>query len=116
MFGLTTNEIKVTDAARAHLKRVVTNELAGLRLMILDGKGCGGHKYDLRPVKTGEVEAGDEQLKVDEGLTLFIPAMNVLNLFGSTIDYIEDAVGNKKIEITNPNEKGRCGCGLSVSF
>lgn len=115
MFGLTTNEVKVTDDARAHLKRVV-GDLAGLRLMILKGKGCGGNEYDLRGVQPDKIDATDVRLEVEEGLTLFIPQTDVLMLFGTTIDYVEDSVGNRKIEIMNPNEKGKCGCGLSVSF
>lgn len=115
MFGLTTNEVKVTDTARAHLKRAV-GDLAGLRLMILKGKGCGGNEYDLKGVTADKIDPTDDRLEVEEGLTLFIPKTDVLMLFGTTIDFVEDNVGNKRIEIINPNEKSRCGCGLSVSF
>ncbi len=115
MFGITTNEIKVTPAAREHLKRVVDGH-AGLRLMILKGKGCGGNEYDLRGVTDETIDPTDDRLEIQEGLTIFIPKTDVLMLFGTTIDYVEDSVGNRRIEITNPNEKGKCGCGLSVSF
>lgn len=115
MFGITTNEIKVTEAARKHLKNVI-GDLAGLRLMILKGKGCGGNEYDLKGVQSDKIDPSDERLEVEPGLTLFIPQTDVLMLFGTTIDYVEDAVGNRRIEIINPNEKGKCGCGLSVSF
>lgn len=113
MFGITTDEIKVTAAAREHLKRVIGTN-SGLRLMILKNKGCGGNEYDIRGV--AEADANDDRLEVEEGLTLFIPKTDVLMLFGTTIDYVEDEVGNRKIVIINPNEKGKCGCGLSVSF
>ena len=115
MFGITTDEIKITDDAEAHLTKVVTG-LRGLRLMILAGKGCGGNEYDLRPVKLDDDVSGDDALNVSDALTIFIPKKDVLKLFGCTIDFVTDAVGNRKIEIINPNEKGRCGCGLSVSF
>jgi iron-sulfur cluster assembly accessory protein len=115
MFGITTNEIKVTEAAEAHLPRAV-NGLRGLRLMILAGKGCGGNEYDLRPVKHDDDVSQDDALVVSNALTIYIPKKDVLKLFGCTIDFVTDAVGNRKIEIVNPNEKGRCGCGLSVSF
>ena len=115
MFGLTTDEVKVTETARAYLKRVIGGNL-GLRLMILKGKGCGGNEYDLRGVTEANLDTTDDRLEVEEGLTIFIPKTDVLMLFGTTIDYVEDSVGNRKIEIINPNEKGKCGCGLSVSF
>lgn len=103
----------MTEAAEAHLTRVVTG-LRGLRLMILAGKGCGRNEYDLRPVKQDDDVTGDDALKVSDVLTIFIPKTDVLKLFGCTIDFVTDAVGNRKIEIINSNEKGRCGCGLSV--
>ncbi len=115
MFSLTTKEIMVTPAAEAHLTRVVSG-LRGLRLLILAGKGCGGNEYDLRPVAMNDDVSADEALRVSDALTIYIPQKDVLKLFGCTIDFCEDAVGNRKIEIINPNEKGRCGCGLSVSF
>jgi Fe-S cluster assembly iron-binding protein IscA len=41
---------------------------------------------------------------------------DMLKLFGAQIDYIEDELGNRRIEISNPNETGKCGCGKSVTF
>lgn len=115
MFGLTTKEIMVTPDAEAHLTRVAAN-MRGLRLLILKGKGCGGNEYDLRPVMAHDDVTGDDELRVSDALTIFIPKADVLKLFGCTIDFAADALGNRKIEIINPNESGRCGCGLSVSF
>ena len=115
MFGLTLKEIMVTAEATAHLERVAAG-MRGLRLLILSGKGCGGSEYDLRPVMADDDVSGDDALVVSNTLTIFIPKKDVLKLFGCTVDFVEDAVGNRKIEIINPNEKGRCGCGLSVSF
>jgi iron-sulfur cluster assembly protein len=116
-FGLTTNEIKVTDAAREYLTGLVVTHgggAAGLRLAILAGKGCGGAEYDLNI--TQNPPSTHETLKVSENLTIYIPAADVLKLFGTTIDYHTDALGNTHLSITNPNEKGRCGCGESVVF
>lgn len=115
MFGLTTKEINVTPAAQDHFKRVVGDH-AGLRLVILSGKGCGGNEYDLRPVTGDKIDPTDDKLTLDNGLTIFIAGRDVLKLFGATIDFVEDTVGNRRIQITNPNEKGRCGCGSSVTF
>lgn len=115
MLGLTTKEIFVTPSAVSRLKAVIGDN-AGLRLRLVGGKGCGGNEYDLSPVSAAEVSAADEVLVVDEELKIFIPKADVLKLFGTVIDYIEDEVGNRHLEITNPNEKGRCGCGKSVNF
>ncbi|HNQ91629.1 MAG TPA: iron-sulfur cluster biosynthesis family protein [Alphaproteobacteria bacterium] len=107
------NEILVTDAAKAHLKKVGAGH-KGLRLTILGGKGCGGSEYELNPVV--EIEAGDDYIDLGEGMALCIPSLDMLKLFGAKVDYIEDDLGNRRLDISNPNETGRCGCGKSVTF
>jgi iron-sulfur cluster assembly protein len=115
MADLTTNEIKVTDAAWDYLRGIV-GDASGLRLKILGGKGCGGSEYDLSPVAEDAIDPADDRLDIGEGLFLYIPALDVFRLFGATIDFVEDEVGNQRLQITNPNETGRCGCGKSVMF
>lgn len=115
MFELTTKEITVTPSALAYLSKAAEGA-AGLRLSILGGKGCGGNEYDLQPVEKDGVCAEEAILSLGEGLKIFIPQKDVLKLFGTTIDYIEDDIGNRRLDISNPNETGRCGCGKSVHF
>jgi len=110
-----TSEINITDAARAHLIKV-SNGAVGLRLSIRGGKGCGGNEYDLKPLSQGDVDSTDDFIELAEGLTLYIPALDMLKLFGAKIDFIEDDLGNRRIDISNPNETGKCGCGKSVTF
>jgi iron-sulfur cluster assembly protein len=112
---LTTNEIKVTAAAREYLRGLILNQAGGqggLRLAIRSGKGCGGAEYDLAVASVPA--AGDETLTVDDTVRVFIPISDTLKLFGTTIDYRADDLGNRRLIIENPNEKGRCGCGESV--
>lgn len=115
MFELTTREMTVTPSALAYLAKIGSGA-AGLRLSILGGKGCGGSEYDLQPVHEEGVSSEDAVLSLDEGLKIFIPQKDVLKLFGTKIDYIEDEIGNRRLDISNPNETGRCGCGKSVNF
>ncbi|MGE4314404.1 MAG: HesB/IscA family protein [Pseudobdellovibrionaceae bacterium] len=116
MFGLTEKEFTVTDEARVYLREKMSETYAGFRLSILTGKGCGGNEYDLRPVQKDEQTQEDDVLNLGEGLKLFIPKTDSLRLFGSTLDFITDHLGSRRIEIRNPNESSRCGCGESVSF
>ncbi len=111
-FGLTTKEIQVTDAARDYLRGIIGAGPGGVRLSIKAGKGCGGAEYDLALVPGPA--ADEETLQVDDALAIYIPVRDTLKLFGTTIDFVTDAVGNRRLEIMNPNEKGRCGCGESV--
>lgn len=110
-----TNEITLTENAKNHLIKV-SNGAAGLRLSIRGGKGCGGNEYDLKPLTQNEIDAGDDFISLNDQTALYIPMADMLKLFGAQIDYIEDELGNRRIEISNPNETGKCGCGKSVTF
>lgn len=111
-----TTEITITDAARSYLT-TVSGGAVGLRLSIRGGKGCGGNEYDLNPLaKEGDIDPADDYFPLTEVLALYIPAFDMLKLFGAKIDYIEDHLGNRRLDISNPNETGKCGCGKSVTF
>ncbi len=109
------NEIRVTETAKAHLIKV-SEDGAGLRLSIKGGKGCGGNEYDLKVLPAEDVRDDDDYIELADGKALYIPALDMIKLFGATIDYIEDDLGNRRIDISNPNEAGKCGCGKSVVF
>ncbi len=110
-----TTEIKLTDSAKTHLIRI-SNGSVGLRLTIRGGKGCGGNEYDLNPLTQDAIDSTDDFIPLNNTTSLYIPAMDMLKLFGTQIDYIEDELGNRRIDISNPNETGKCGCGKSVTF
>jgi len=48
----------------------------------------------------------------DKGVKIFIDPAAVMFLIGSEMDYTEDKF-TSGFTFTNPNEKGRCGCGES---
>lgn len=108
-------EITITENAKNYLAHV-SNGATGLRLTIRGGKGCGGNEYDLKPLTQNDIDTSDDFLTLNDTCNLYIPAMDMLKLFGTQIDYIEDDLGNRRIDISNPNETGKCGCGKSVTF
>ena len=110
-----TTEITITENAKSHLIKA-SNGAVGLRLSIRGGKGCGGNEYDLKPLMQIEIDTSDDFIALNDTTSLYIPAMDMLKLFGTQIDYIEDELGNRRIDISNPNESGKCGCGKSVTF
>ncbi len=116
MFGLTTKELKLTDSAKDYLEKQVSDDMVGIRLSILTGKGCSGNEYDMRPLKSEDIDEKDDVLDVDGRFKLFIPKTDALRFFGTEVDYTTDSLGNKRILIQNPNETSKCGCGKSVGF
>jgi len=72
-------------------------------------KGCSGLAYTLEYVE--EQGAYDEVIEVDN-IKVLIDPKAVLFLLGTEMDYKEEKIQSGFV-FTNPNEKGRCGCGES---
>ena len=105
------NLITLTDAAAERVKNLIAKSeepVLGLRVGV-NTRGCSGMSY--------VVEYATEQRKLedvveDKGVKIFIDPMAVMFLLGSEMDYVEDKFQSGFV-FTNPNEKGRCGCGES---
>lgn len=72
-------------------------------------KGCSGLSYTLE--FSNDPKPGDEEICIEDLKVLIDPAA-VMFLIGSTMDYVEEKLSSG-FTFTNPNEKGRCGCGES---
>ena len=104
--------IKVTSEAAEAIKSKTANKdgAKGLRLTI-KSTGCSGHSYQMEHAMEENLGADD---KIESnGAVLYIPKINSWMLFGMTVDYSVDNLGNARFEFSNPNESGRCGCGES---
>jgi len=100
----------MTDAAADRLRALYDKGQAGLLLRIsVDTKGCSGLSYDMTWVP--EAGPSDETVR-DHELTVLVDRKASLFLIGSTMDYETKAL-TSGFTFTNPNEKGRCGCGES---
>ncbi len=102
--------MSLTDAAADRLRSLYAKGQAGMLLRIGVGtKGCSGLSYDMSWVPAAG--PGDETV-TDKGLTVLVDRKASLFLIGSVMDYeVKDLVSG--FTFSNPNEKGRCGCGES---
>ena len=101
----------LTDAAAERLRKLYAGANTGQLLRIsVSTKGCSGHAYDMDFVPEAG-EAGDERV-TDKGVTVLIDRKAILFLIGSQMDYHTTDLESGFV-FSNPNEKGRCGCGLS---
>ena len=106
--------ITITDnAARqiAALMQDAPDNTLGVKLAIKQ-TGCSGHSYAMDYIAQGDDLSKDEPFE-HNGATLYIPKLHSWMLFGMTVDYITDDLGNARFDFINPNEAGRCGCGES---
>jgi iron-sulfur cluster assembly protein len=102
--------MRLTDAAAERLSRLYASGQSGMLLRIsVNTKGCSGLSYVMDWVATPG--PGDE-IVTDHGLTVLVDRKASLFLIGSEMDYKSDVL-TSGFTFTNPNEKGRCGCGES---
>ncbi len=102
--------MSVTDAAAERLRKLYASGEQGKLLRIgVNTKGCSGLSYDMS--WTEEPGPGDEVVK-DKDVTVLVDRKASLFLIGTTMDYEVKAL-TSGFTFTNPNEKGRCGCGES---
>jgi iron-sulfur cluster assembly protein len=103
--------LTVTPYAQDRLRVLLTQRSKpslGIRIGTR-ARGCNGQSYTL--------EYADSCHPLDEkvvygDLTIYIDPKALLHLMGTLMDYKEDDLETGFI-FSNPNEKGRCGCGES---
>ena len=83
----------------------------GLRVRLAGG-GCSGYMYQYS-LDDGPQE-GDEIIE-HNGAKLYVDKKSLFFLSNSVVDY-EESLMNSGFRVQNPNAKGACGCGESVSF
>jgi iron-sulfur cluster assembly protein len=102
--------MQVSDAAAERLRALYAAGGEGRLLRIaVKTKGCSGMSYDLSWVDAAG--PGDEVVS-DRGVTVLVDRKATLFLIGTVMDY-EVKPMSAGFTFTNPNEKGRCGCGES---
>ncbi len=102
--------MRLTDAAAERLQRLYRAGEQGKLLRIgVKTKGCSGLSYDMS--WTDAPGPGDEVV-ADKGVTVLVDRKASLFLIGTVMDYETRAL-TSGFTFTNPNEKGRCGCGES---
>ena len=103
--------VTLTDAAADHARKLIDQSVDGKNALRVGVKarGCSGMSYF--------VEYADEPKKFEEvieekGVRIFIDPAATMFLIGSEMDYVEETFQTGFV-FSNPNEKGRCGCGES---
>jgi len=101
----------LTDAAAERVKQLMSRAnkpIVGLRIGV-KAQGCSGMSYF---VEYADEKKKFEEVVEDKGVTLLIDPAATMFLIGSEMDYKEDKL-QSGFTFSNPNEKGRCGCGES---
>jgi iron-sulfur cluster assembly protein len=99
----------LSETAAARLRALYENGDGRLLRISVNTKGCSGLAYDMSWVL--EPGPGDEVV-TNDGVTVLVDRKASLFLIGTVMDYEQKAL-SAGFTFTNPNEKGRCGCGES---
>lgn len=105
--------ITITDAAIARIKHLLAQRgkpSVGIKVGVKSG-GCSGLSYI--------IEYADEKGPFDEvveaeDIKVLIDPKAIMYLIGTEMDFVEEKLKSGFV-FTNPNEKGRCGCGESFN-
>ena len=102
--------MQLTDGAAERLRALYAAGEEGKLLRIaVKTKGCSGMAYDL---SWADAPAPTDERVTDKGVTVLVDRKASLFMIGTVMDYEVKAM-SAGFTFTNPNEKGRCGCGES---
>jgi len=100
----------LTGAAAERLRGLYAKGQEGKLLRIGVGtKGCSGLSYQMSWV---DAPGPGDEVVVDNDVKVLVDRKASLFLIGTVMDY-EVKMLQAGFTFTNPNEKGRCGCGES---
>jgi|SRR4051812_10994800 len=100
----------LTDAAATRLRALYDKGEQGKLLRIgVSTKGCSGLSYQM---SWTDEPAPTDEVVTDKDLTVLVDRKASLFLIGTVMDYEVKSLASG-FTFTNPNEKGRCGCGES---
>ena len=100
----------LTDTAAQRLRGLYAKGERDKLLRIgVKTKGCSGMSYDM---SWTEAPAPTDEIVKHQDLTVLVDRKASLFLIGTVMDYeVKNLTAG--FTFTNPNEKGRCGCGES---
>jgi iron-sulfur cluster assembly protein len=102
--------MRLTDGAAERLAALYAGGQQGKLLKIsVSTKGCSGLSYDMSWV---DAPSPTDEVVSDKGQTVLVDRKASLFLIGTEMDYRVEKL-SAGFTFTNPNEKGRCGCGES---
>lgn len=104
--------ISVTEAALDRIRVLLDSRgkpSVGIRIGVRT-KGCSGLSYTLE--FADEVNEFDEVFDPTDDIKIMIDPKATMFIFGTEMDFVEEKMASGFV-FTNPNEKGRCGCGES---
>jgi len=87
------------------------SSIKGMRVFV-QGGGCSGFSYGF--TWESEKNEDDFEIPIDDKIQVFVDALSMQYLQGSTIKFKTELMGSNFV-IENPNATNKCGCGSSFA-
>ncbi|MBU0455828.1 MAG: iron-sulfur cluster assembly accessory protein [Pseudomonadota bacterium] len=105
--------IEVTETAALYIQKQINKRGKGIGIRItVRPTGCSGLQYVLDYVD--QESLGDQMFPFSEQLSVYVDIKSLQYIKGSTLDLVRRDF-NESLELKNPRETSRCGCGRSFS-
>lgn len=107
------NVLSLTNSAKEQVMDLLSKrgkESYGIRIGVKSG-GCSGFKYF---VEYADNKNNFDEVVEEEDFKILIDPKALMYLLGSEMDYVSTQF-KSGFTFSNPNEKGKCGCGSSFN-
>lgn len=103
--------VAITAKAIEQFKKRLEERGSGCVRLGIIGGGCSGFQYS---ISFDDHPARESDYVLVEGSAEFrIDRKSAVMLAGATLDYIDTGLVGRGFSFKNPQEKSRCGCGVS---
>lgn len=104
--------LTVTSQAAKRLETMLQAKPEAVGVLVgVKRRGCNGLSYTLN--YADKLVKGSEEIRLEHG-RVFVDPPALFHIVGTVMDYEETELSSG-FTFTNPNEKGRCGCGESFN-
>lgn len=112
--------IALSNSAKRHISKQLKDLGKPILFFGLKGGGCAGFEYNWQPMDEEEYpffgDPGQDQvIELGEDLQMIVDATSAIMLTGAIVELKNDFIGQQLV-VNNPNAKGSCGCGTSISI
>ena len=105
--------LTITPAAAERINDLCASKPEVLGVLLgVKRRGCNGMSYTLNYAE--EPPPSDHEKVEADGATVWVEPPALFHIVGTVMDFEESAL-ETGFTFTNPNEKGRCGCGESFN-